>query len=136
MTRLHAFSKTLVCVMLAGGLAPAPAQAKLPPPDTDFNAPQQANPARPPRVVIVASDNVTVLQVIDCAYQQNVGACLDASFAASGASLSSIDTNRTGKFLQGSARVSSTAGPRATANLNYSYDTLLIEGDVKLRAQE
>ncbi|HEY0133726.1 MAG TPA: hypothetical protein VGB85_06585 [Nannocystis sp.] len=136
MTRLHSFSKTLVCVMLAGGLTPAPADAKLPPPETDFNEQQQVNPARPPRVVLVAQDSVTVIEIFDCAYQQNVGACIDSAFAGSGTSLAAIDTNRIGRFLQGTARVSAMSGPRAIANANYSYDNLLIEGDIKIRAQE
>ena len=136
MTRLHSVSKSLVCVMLAGGLTPAPADAKPPPSEFDFVEQQQVNPARPPKVVLVAQDSVTVLQIIDCYYQQNVGECIDSGFAASGSSLTAIDTNRTGRFLQGAARVSSVLGPRATANVNYSYDSLVIEGDVKIRAQE
>jgi len=140
MSRLQSFSKSLVCVMLAGGLTPAPADAapNSPPfePELDFSAQQQVNPARPPKVVIVAQDNVTVVKIFDCMYQQNVGQCIDQGLAAEGSTLSAIDTNRIGKFLQGSARIGSMGGPRATANVNYGYDNLLMEGDVKIRAQE
>ena len=135
MFRLRSFSKPLVCVMLAGGLTPAVTDAKLPPSPIEFES-QQANPARPPRVVIVASDNVTVVRIIDCLYLENVGVCIDLALAAEGTSLSTIDTNRTGRFIQGLARVGSVFGPRAVNNVNYGYDDLFIEGDIKIRAQE
>ena len=131
MTRLHAFSKCLVCAMLIGGLTPATANA-----DPDYVTVQQSNPARPPKVVIVASDNVTVIKIIDCKYQMNVGACLDMKLAAEGSSLTAIDSNRTIMFLQGAARVGSTSGSRALEKVTYGYDDLFIEGDIQLRAAE
>lgn len=135
MIRVRLFSKSLVCAMLVGGLTPAVTDAMLPPSEVQFES-QQVKVARPPKVVIVAPDSVTVVHIIDCDYQQNVGACLDMALAAEGASVMTIDANRTGKFLQGTARVGSMLGPRATGNVDYGYDDLLIEGDIKIRAQE
>ena len=146
MNRLPSLLKTLACVLLAGAVAPAASAAPLKP-LPDFNSPQ-SNPARPPVVVIVASDNVTILHRISCTYRQNVGSCLDAASVqinqeqvipeeqAPPEQTSAYDDDDTCTFVAGRARIGSYLGAYATAGLNYDYYDIYIESDLQLRAAQ
>jgi len=140
--------KSLACLILAATVAPAtsgaaPQQAPLPLPgdQPDLNSPQN-NPANPPVIVIVDSDNVTVIKRVFCTYRQNVGDCLDTGITIDPAEFvdvvnaSDYDSNNTCTLLSGRAKTGSYLGPFATANLNYDYYDLYIESNLKLRADE
>ena len=151
MNRLPSPWKYLACVLLAGTLAPtaseaAPLPGKLP----DFNTPQ-SNPARPPVVVIVASDNVTVLHRVTCFYRQNVASCLNSAAIqiindevlleeqapeANNTVTGGYDDDDICALVAGRARIGSYLGPNATANLHYYYSDLYIESDLLLRAAQ
>ena len=150
MNRLPSPWKYLACVLLAGTLAPAASDAApeaLPDSQPDYINPQ-SNPARPPVVVIVASDNVTVLHRISCTYRQNVGSCLDAASVqinqeqvipeeqAPPEQTSAYDDDDTCTFVAGRARIGSYLGAYATAGLNYDYYDIYIESDLQLRAAQ
>lgn len=149
MNRLPSLLKTLACVLLAGAVAPAASAAPLKP-LPDFNSPQ-SNPARPPVVVIVASDNVTVLHRVACDYRQNVASCLDAAAIkiagdqvlleeqAPEANIivsGGYDDDGICALVVGRARIGSYLGANATANLHYYYSDLYIESDLQLRAAQ
>jgi len=146
MNRLPSLLKTLACVLLAGAVAPAASAAPLKP-LPDFNSPQ-SNPARPPVVVIMGADNVTILHRISCTYRQNVGSCLDAASVqinqeqvipeeqAPPEQTSAYDDDDTCTFVAGRARIGSYLGAYATAGLNYDYYDIYIESDLQLRAAQ
>lgn len=153
MNRLPSPWKYLACVLLAGTLAPAASDAApqaLPDSQPDYINPQ-SNPARPPVVVIVASDNVTVLHRVACDYRQNVASCLDAAAIkiagdqvlleeqAPEANIivsGGYDDDGICALVVGRARIGSYLGANATANLHYYYSDLYIESDLKLRAAQ
>jgi len=144
MNRLLSLWKPLACVLLAGAVAPAASAAPLMP-LPDFNSPQ-SNPARPPVVVIVGADNVTVLHRISCTYRQNVGSCLDSAGIEINEEELTLeeqpapeqtnvyDDDDICTFVTGRARIGSYLGAFATADLNYDYYDLYIESDLRLRA--
>ena len=151
MNRLPSPWKYLACVLLAGTLAPTASEAApLPGQLPDFNSPQ-SNPARPPVVVIVGADNVTVLHSVACFYRQNVASCLDAAGVnllndevlleeqapeANNTVSGGYDNDGICAFVAGRARIGSYLGPSATVNLHYYYSDLYIESDLQLRAAQ
>lgn len=151
MNRLPSPWKFLTCVLLAGTLAPTVSDAApLPPQNPDWNSPQ-SNPARPPVVVIVGADNVTVLHRIACTYRQNVADCLNSAGVqisndevlleeqapeANSTISGGYDTDDICALVAGRARIGSYLGAYATANLHYYYWDLYIESDLKLRAAQ
>lgn len=138
MKRLPTLLKSLACLLMAAALTPTASDAAPLPKPGPGDIENQQKAAHPPIIVIVGSDNVTVVRTIMCEYRENVGACLEeASLSAGGGEpLPPYDDNSTCTFVSGRARIGSYLGPFATANLNYDYYDLFIDTDITLRAPE
>ncbi len=137
MIQLRSFFKFVACAMFASVLAPATSGAQPQPlPDgPDFNS-QSKSAARLPRVIIVAPDNVTPVHTIQCESGTNVGLCLDLVLNSNGLGFVGQDDNRIATLIAGRAHVDSEDGALAVAYVDYSYDDLYLEWDIKLRAAE